>query len=317
MHRAGTAQPRPLPVGSTVTGASARRWGAVLAVLVAGLAGCSDGGSGPAPSAGGPLPTAAAADVGLTATLVAHRDDVLRRIVSVQLRAAVPVEVLQVRLVTPAFRAAAPGTAVPGTRASLLPGSPVDLRVPYGPADCTDRTDRAATAVVQVALGGGQSEVRLPVASAPEVLGRLQRAECAELDARRQVELSLDGFAGQQTPPGQEVITGTLRVRRLAGTTAVRITEISRSTLLAPAAGPAGGPVLVLEPAAQQAQVPVEVRPARCDSHALAESKRSTVFRVFVALGDDPPVLVLVEPPDADRAALVAHVTAVCAAKGG
>lgn len=219
-RRTGTAQ-RPLPVGSTVTGASPRRWGAVLAVLVVGVTGCSDGGSGPTPSAAGTGPTVAAADVGLTATLVAHRDDVLRRIVSVQLRAAQPVEVLQVRLETPAFRAAPPGTAVPGTEADLLPGSPVDLRVPYGPADCTDRTDRAATAVVQVALGGGQSEVRLPVASAPEVLGRLQRAECAELDARRQVELTLDGFAGRQAPPGQEVITGTLRVRRLAGTTAV------------------------------------------------------------------------------------------------
>ena len=284
-----------------------------LAVLCAAACSGAPPGDGPAsaPPAASPAttgPSAAASAVGLQARLVPYRDDVLRSVLSVQLRSRVPVDVQQVRLETGAFE---PGTA-PGAGVRLTPGAPVDVRVPYGPARCPG--DPAATAVVTVGRPDGPGwMVRLPVADAAPVLRRLQAAACAEREVRRQVAIDVSGFASRPAPG---VLAGTLRVRRSTGSDPVRVTAVERSTLLAPTAGPAGGPVLTLAAGAAQAEVPVVVRPARCDRHALAESKRSTVFRVFVAVGEARPVLVLVEPPETDRDALVAFVVEACRTSG-
>ena len=275
---------------------------ALGAALVSGCSGDATGSGAPAAGSGAPS-ARPDGQPELTGRLVAYRDDVLRRVVSVQLSAAAPVRVTGVRLETAAY-----DTPEPGPGADVQPGLPVDLRVPYAAVRC-DAGELAATAVVAV---DGAGEVRVPLADSAAVLARLQRAECAQQDVRRQVDITLSGV--QRTGP--DTVTATLSLRRLDGDPAVTITEIGRSTLLAPSAGPPGGPVAVLPAGTPSAQVEVTVRPARCDPHALAESKRSTAFRVFVQVDAAPPLLVLVEPPQVDRDALVAFVVDACRGRG-
>ena len=267
------------------------------ALLVSALAGCAPG--------GGTAPTAPDPPAGLSARLVQYRDDVIRRVLSVQLATAERLEVQAVRVETPAFQPAAPGA---GT--ALTPGLPVDVRVPYGAARC-EAASSAAVAVVELADG---REVRLALPEAPALLGRLHAAECAQRRLGESLEITLDRFA--ETAPGGGALRGTLRLRRLAGASSYRVVEIGPSTLITLTGGPPGGPVLALRPGDGAAQVPVDARPGRCEPHALSESKRSTVFRVFVAVDEAPPLLVLLEPPPADRERLVRFVEQRCRARG-
>lgn len=283
------------------------RW-VVLAALTSGCAQGSDRDPASGTVSGPPTGTAVGVGPDLSASLVQYRDDVFRRVLSVQVMSNAPLEVHQVQLEMTAFQALGPADG-----ASLRPGLPVDLRVSYGAVRCEGDPAAGATAVLAVGPPGGPvRQARLALPEAPTLLGRLHAAECAEQEVRRQVELTLEGFTAV---PGQDAMAGTLRIRRLAGTARVRVPELGRSTLLTLTGGPPGGPVLTLEAGEAQAQVAVQARATRCDPHALAESKRSTAFRVFVAVDEAEPLLVIVEPPPTDRDALVRFVTDSCRAR--
>jgi hypothetical protein len=83
---------------------------------------------------------------------------------------------------------------------------------------------------------------------------------------------------------------------------------------IAPAAGQpaAGQPVLTLPDGRDAAATEVVLTVARCDVHALIESKTSFTFPLSVAVGDGDPVAVPVTADDPVRATMQAMLEDVC-----
>lgn len=288
----------------------ARTRGARLAPALVALA-LLEGCGGSAPAADVPDP---GSSVGLTGRVLQYRDDLARAVLQVELTADRPLDVESVVLDAPGFPAQPP-TAV---TAPLPPGGPVDLPVPYGEPRCTERP-APGSAVVVVRSAGTVHRVRVPLADSTDLLPRLHASGCAVQAVRAQAELS---FSGPWTPgPRPRTLTAPLRVRRLGGTATVTVPELGDNTIFTlrttpdGAALPPGVPVLSLPPGTAEATVPLSVEATRCDAHALAESKRTTAFRVFVSLDGGPPVLVVVSPDAAGVEALVQFATDSCAGR--
>jgi hypothetical protein len=248
----------------------------------------------------------AAAGLGLSGSIMQYRSDTARRVLTVRVRAATPIEVREVVVRPAGFEPADPATL----DARLGVGNTVDVRVAYGAARCGEGDVGASEAVVTTVQDGRESRVLLPLADEYGQMARLRSTECAEREVRGQVEFA---FAGGWTPdPTGRLMRSTLALHRIGGDAEVAVTELGSTTLFAVHGGPPGGPVVTLPAGAADAAVPVEVETVRCDSHALAESKRATVFGMFVGVGGAEPVSIIVNPDDAGVATLVRFASESC-----
>jgi hypothetical protein len=283
--------------GTVVAGWRRARWG-VLAGLLVALAGAC--GAPPPPSA---------ADAGLTGSIMQYRSDTARRVLTVRVRAAAPVEIREVLARPVGFEPTAP--AVLDTRLGV--GNTVDVRLAYGAARCGEPLSGDSEAEVEVVRDGRSSRVRLTLADEYGQMARLNTTECAEQAVRAQAEFAFTG--GWAPDPTGRLMRSTLTLRRVAGDAEVTVVELGSTTLFALRGGPAGGPVVALPPGTAQASVPIEVETVRCDSHALAESKRATVFGMFVGVGGAEAVSITVSPDDTGVDALVRFATESCAGR--
>jgi len=284
---------------------------AATAALALGLLGCS---AGPQDAAPVPPPTLRpAGEVGLQGRLVQYRRDAARRYLQVKATATgQPLQVLDVALRPTGFAPLGP-TPV---QADLQPGGPVDLPAPYGEVRCEQDAGGVSTALVTVRVAGGPPqtvELELPDEG---LVPRLHTAQCAEAEVRRQVDIALvDGWH-----PAGRALRATLRLQRREGQADVRVTELGDNTLFSlrtsQQRGPAPSPVVALAPGSEVAEVPFLVEATRCDPHALAESKRTTAFRVFVSVDGAGPLLLVVEPDAAGKATLVQFATDSCRGRG-
>ena len=281
----------------------------VLGLLV--LAGCAV-----APAAVAPAP---AADLGVSARLLQYRRDVPRRVVQLQVQAVGPgvvVEDVELRL------AAYAPTRRTGATTVLRPGSPVDVPLPQGEALCDADPSGPSTALLTVRRDGGPPQQVLATLPDTSVLvGRLHRPECAERALRRSVDVGLvGGFVPDGADGGARRTTLRLRRTRPDGPRVV-VPELQNGILFtvrtsADPRVPVPSPVLVLEPGQQVAEVPIVVRAERCDPHALAESKRTSIFRFAFAIDGAEPVQLLLQPDEASRDLLVQYATDQCG-RGG
>ncbi|MCU1693177.1 MAG: hypothetical protein JWM64_2268 [Frankiales bacterium] len=266
------------------------RTAALLALAL--VAGCSSA----------PDPVAPASDVGLSGRLIQYRDDLTRRYVQVEVSSSRPVQLLDVALRTRGFGRA----PVRETGAQLTADDRVDLPVPYGAVRCDERPGADALLTVRTP-DGRERAVRLPLADADALLGRLHAAECAEQDLREQVDLALGPALRVE---GDAVLTSLVLTRR-SGRARVSVPRLDGNiifveTLAAP---------LVLEPEAERAETVLRAVAERCDAHALTESKQTGTVRVPVSVdGADPLLVRLVFPPDQARR-LVQFATESCARK--
>ena len=71
-------------------------------------------------------------------------------------------------------------------------------------------------------------------------------------------------------------------------------------------------PLLVLGPDQTEAMVAVLLAPERCDPHALAESKRTSLLAAYLGLGDRIPRLMTITPDRSVRDRLEAFAVAGC-----
>lgn len=262
--------------------------------LLAGA--CGGGDDGPGVRTG--------ASVGLSAELRQYREDQAPRLVQVAVTTRDGVTVLGAQVQAPGF--------VLRDRISrddpIPAGQTTNVPVPYGEADCAV-SPGPATVLLSVRLPSGEAtDVALPVTDPTSVLGRVHLDDCKVRAVLAQVRLSLspDWRSGTATDP---VRRGSVRLERVSGDARVVVTEVQRNTLF----GVTSPRLAVLEPGTASVEQVLEVRPiAACNVHALAESKRATIFGLYVSVGGAQPVLVTVAADDALKADLLALAGAGC-----
>lgn len=292
----------------------------LAALVLAATAACSaPGDASPARPTGTSAPTASAAPLpqdvltGLRVEVRQSRTERAARVVQVAVHndGTTDLEVVEARLTSPTVEGVAvseDGRRAPvGTRRDVpvALGDPVcDAGVAAtvgggAPADADDETGSsgAAGGAGDTASGAdaGAVTVRLEVVDAagrrgtlevtPEDpnghLARIHGEDCAAVAVARGATLALGPrLATRQEPDGRWVGTVELTVTPRPGGPEVVVDAVERTVLLDPAAG---GPqwTAALSTAPDGARtVGLDVVPARCDPHAVAEDKRGTAFGV-------------------------------------
>ena len=230
---------------------------------------------------------------GLEGRLLQFRRDVAFRRVEVRLTAAndgLIVEALELR---------APGlTPGPGSpRATpLLVGQPRDYKVVLGAADCGVVPGPPVAEVSLRDDAGDRRTVEVPLDD-DDLVQRLYAADCAEQSLLAQVDIRVAAVEPVTTAAGP-ALRVEIDMSRVAGADPVRVTGIGSNTVYdisavgaLPTLGESGSVTLR-----------VDMLPARCDSHGLGESYRTSLIGLLVALGDgEPRLFVLTPEPDVRR----------------
>jgi hypothetical protein len=269
---------------------------AVVAVVVALTAAC--GGTTSSDSS----PTAAPAVPGIEAEAVRLRtDEAIGGQVQVRITDTgdAPFTVSAVALDSPGFAPLAP-TAV---TAAYAPGRTIDLPTPVGEPICDAVPLPAVAAVTLTRPDGAVELLRLPLAA--DVLGLIHDEECAVLEVKEVVDISVTGLRAEP-----EVVTGSLTLTRRDGhEEPVTAERVSRSVLLDAAAE---GLPMELSGDEGTASTPVTFTPATCDPHVLSETKKPYVFPLAVTVDDGDEVHVDLPLDQAAKDLLAALVQRIC-----
>ncbi|MEL7978190.1 hypothetical protein AAG589_20150 [Isoptericola sp. F-RaC21] len=220
---------------------------------------------------------------------------------------------------------------------TLAPGAGRDVRLRLGEVDCdadapepltgaAAQTTPVATATVRLAPGELTTDPRDAASDADggtavqvdvtDPLGRLSAVHaeaCAERLVASGVALRVTGVESATVRTADGEAPGgrlTLAVDPVPGGPPVRLVEITGTTLLTPAAGDAW----TGDDLAGQAdgQVVLDLVPARCDPHVVAEDKRGTFLPVHAEVDGAPQPVVHVPMTDEQRAATYDLVRDAC-----
>jgi len=151
--------------------------------------------------------------------------------------------------------------------------------------------------------GGGPEEVLVPLGGT--VLDEVHHQQCAIEAATAAAGISVQGLVA-----GSDRVTGEVVLTRGEGADPVVVSEVQRSVVLEPV-------VEVPLPAALAAgdtelRLPLTIRPATCDSHALAETKQPFHFPMLVTVGAGETVPVPLPLDDGQRTVLQDLLGRVC-----
>jgi len=220
----------------------------------------------------------------------------------------------------------------PAHAREIPPGVGRDVRLRLGEVDCGTaapatltgaEAQRTPVATATVLVADGEAAGSTPAGTAVEVevvdpLGRLAAVHaetCAEHLVASGVTLRVtDVRAGRVPAPDGDVPGGRiiLAVEPVPGGPDVRLTEISGTTLLAPAAGDAWTGDDLPGETAGAGHVVLDVVPARCDPHVVAEDKRGTFLPVHAEVDGVPQPEIYVPMTDEQRAAVYDLVHDAC-----
>lgn len=244
----------------------------VVVLLVLAVAGCSDssGASGP--------PAEVAVPAGVSVSVLQYRSDQAVRRVQIKVRndGTAPVTVAGASLSAAGFAGDAAWTSRGGTDdATIGPGEAVDLPAAL-PARVTCPGSRPVTATARLRLrGSGSDPTSRPVAATDPygALTTVHEQDCLEQAAARVARIEL---VEPLRTEGRRTFLD-LRLTPTGGSGTVTVESVRSTTLLDPPDGDAwklgttvgtGGAVTAS----------LELQPARCDPHAIAEDKLGTVF---------------------------------------
>ncbi|MGY1740802.1 MULTISPECIES: hypothetical protein [unclassified Blastococcus] len=209
-----------------------------------------------------------------------------------------PFSVTAVALDSPGF---APLPAVPVT-ASFVPGRRIDLPTPYGEPVCDTAAEPAAARLTVVRPGGAVEELRVPLAA--EVLAGIHARLCAVAAVSALITVTVADLA-----PDGETVTGRLVLTRAGDDdAAVTAARVEGNVLYAADAD------LPLELAAGEREVSAGItfRTARCDPHALAETKQPYLMPLEVVVDGGEPVSLDLPLDEAQRGQLRDLTDRVC-----
>lgn len=248
------------------------------------------------------------------------RTDRASRVVQVAVHNDGPtdLDVVAARLTSPTVEGVAAsedGRRAPaGTRrdVSLALGAPVcGADAVQGPG----ATGPAAASVeLDVTDGAGhRATVELTPEDPNGHLARIHAEDCAAVAIERGAALTVGpGLRTRQEPDGRWVATVDLVLAPVAGGPEVVVDAVDRTVLLDPAPGGDRWPAGLSSAADGVRTVGLDVVPARCDPHAVAEDKRGTAFGVHARVDGVPQHVVHVSADDALRGLLHDFVALAC-----
>lgn len=234
----------------------------------------------------------------LTVSLEQSRDNENRHLIQVVVRSdGGPTTVTSLQLRGGGFTTVPPTQRVPELVDS---GTETAFPTAYGTAVCS-----GTVAPTTVALGTttGRRELTLPTDA---LLPRLRARECALDRLAEAVRLSLADLHRSG-----DTVVGSLVLQRGSRPDPVRLTSTDGSVIFTLRTGPL--PV-DLPAGAARASVPVTFDAARCDPHALIESKRTYVFPLYVSLAGAEPLYTTVSPDAPGKAVMEQLLLDTCRA---
>jgi hypothetical protein len=292
-------------------------------VLAATLAGCSsDGGVVTTPT---PSPGPIGVEVHQNRTDVAARQ--LQVAVTNHSSATLVVEELILRsdqFVAPA--------QWPKDRTTIAPGVTADLPVPLAATNCDGGSPLPQIDLLFRLDDGADQRVTLEATDRLGQLAPLRDADCLLVSVSEIVDIASSTAptivttpTGIQTarldltltPTGTSTSTdGTVTISGVRSTTLLTVTPWDPAILAGSddaSATTSTGPPLTVGRTDEPRTLSLEVRPARCDAHAIAEDKRGTIIPLEVTVGGASGEI-SVATSDAVREELYAFVRAACAA---
>ncbi len=194
-------------------------------------------------------------------------------------------------------------------RTVLHPGQRSSIPIDFGPSRCEG--DPSADALeVEVSMGGEEVVLALEESTAG-ALAELRADECETARIRSAADLRL-GPELEEVGPGE--VRTTLTLERTAATGTVVLDEVRGSVIFTLLPDEVEAPLLTVDDSTGRATAEVVIRAARCDPHALIESKRTFVFVGWVQLDDGPTIRVDIEPDGPVRATLEGFLESCLAA---
>ncbi|WP_157518420.1 hypothetical protein [Herbidospora mongoliensis] len=253
---------------------------------------------------GGQATESTAPPTGVSVALQQWRSDVaVHRIqVSVTNTSTTPLRITDLRLDSGSFEPSAPVKV--DTTLGMTPRT--DFPITYGRARC-DATAippvKPTDVVATMAVGDAPAkEVRFPIPVTDGLLTQLVKYECGEYILKQSATIA---FGPGFTRKGDD-LKGTLVV---TGTRHVTIDDIDGTThyVLKPEKR---RPVAVVDPGTSD--IPVTIRPTRCDPHAFAEAKQAYLFQVWGHTEGGETYRMIVTPPRDIQEELLAYAIEVC-----
>ncbi len=267
---------------------------AVIALLCA-LAGCSAPPVGASASAqvSGPSGRITVPDAVVTFPRTLQAD----RMVEAQVVTAGPGDavVTSARLESPLFADSPPRDSGP----RLFPDWANRVRVPLGKAVCPAPVG-SSTVALTIRLDG--REVTETLSIDDSVLRKINADECAQ---QAVLDVATPSFGPVESQSDSEMRTSIVLTRGNSHTTSpVTLTSMTGNIVFIVTL--AAGADATLEPGQVSTAVPAVVTVGRCDPHVFAESKKTFVFPVRLAIDGAEPAYVEIQPDPASRAALQA-----------
>lgn len=293
--------------------------GMVVAVTLPLAVACDSGGSGSSGSSGGIHSTTASGSPGpITVEVNQSRDQYGKQAIQLQLTNTTdsPLTVTSARLQSRLFEGDISWESS-GGGLELPPRQPKSLPAALPAANCEASTDESTELSVRINYSAADTAPVEENTSASDPFGVLPRNAselCIASEAAAIATMVLD-------PVLEVAADGRTAVVRLVISPAtpgsdvpsLTIESFEETTLLAQSSA-APWPVNVTVGAAQQ-ELPLTIRPARCDPHAVAEDKVGTLLPLRVVIGDRKGLLKIAASNDL-RGRIYDFVTAACAPAG-
>jgi hypothetical protein len=235
---------------------------------------------------------------GLTAILEQYREDEILNLLQVKAtnRSSSSVDVLDLRLDWPGIT-----DNEPLARGVLVsPGQRVDIPVNAGRSVCSDPPGAdeqpppdAPFAVGQASIDGGPPvEISIPITDSGRILPRIFPLSCRDQRVQWAAKVSFGTtWTPTTTSDGAPAVAGTIEMRRNHSTEPISIKHLNGSVLLRLLDPTPSDPVAVLEAGEDALSVPIViVQSGRCEAHALAESKKTYLIVLDVAIGHEPSI---------------------------
>lgn len=230
---------------------------------------------------------------GVTAILEQYREDEIQGLISVKTtnRSTSTIVFQDLRLVWPGI-----GAAEPLVRSTQLsPGVQFDVRVQQGAAVCGDPPVTTSSAPTDDAIAVGRATidgssprlVAVPIDDEYAILQRVFARSCQDQRVRWAADLRFgDTWTPSTTASGEPAVLGTIELRRNRSDEELTITEINGSVLLRIGPATPSDPVVTLAPGDDAATIPIRIEQSgNCADHALAESKKTFIIPIDLAIG--------------------------------